>query len=108
LDKETFNRKLKWLMALRFGFALLLLGSTFAYQIGNHYHALDKPIALLYGLSGTIVLLSAVYVLLLPLGNRYRLTFIYVQISIDSACISLIIFVTGGYSSVFSFSTSWL
>lgn len=90
-------------MSLRFGFALLLAGSTFAYQIGNHYYTLDQPIVLLYGLSATIVFLSAVYGLLLPLVSRYRLAFIYVQIGIDSFCISLIIFVTGGYSSVFSF-----
>jgi two-component system sensor histidine kinase PilS (NtrC family) len=103
LDHKTFNRKLKWLMSLRFFFALLLLGSTVAYQIGNHYYAFEQPIVLLYGLSGAIVFLSAVYGLLLGRVNRHRLAFIYVQIGIDSVCISLIIFVTGGYSSLFSF-----
>ncbi len=103
LDRETFNRKLNWLISLRFLFALLLLGSTLAYQIGNQLDAQDTPIAILYGLAGTIVFLSAVYGALLPIAQRYQLPIIYGQIIIDTCCISLIIFVTGGYSSLFSF-----
>ena len=90
-------------MSLRFLFALLLLGSTIAYQIGNQHYSLEEPIVLLYGLSGVIVLLSAIYGLVSPIANRYRLLFISLQISVDAICISLIIFVTGGYASVFSF-----
>jgi two-component system sensor histidine kinase PilS (NtrC family) len=90
-------------MSARFVFALLLMGSTIAYQIGNHLYSLEKSIFMLYGLSGTIIFLSAVYGLLLPIVNRCQRFFIYLQISIDSLCISLIIFVTGGYASVFSF-----
>lgn len=90
-------------MSLRLLFALLLLGATIAYQIGNHQYTLEKPISLLYGLSGTIVLLSTLYGLVGFIANRYPILFVGVQISIDAICISLIIFVTGGYSSVFSF-----
>ena len=90
-------------MSMRFLFALLLLGSTLAYQIGNHFDAQETPIAILYGLAGTIVFLSAVYGALLPFVSRYQLLILYGQISIDTLCITLIIFVTGGYSSLFSF-----
>ena len=103
LDRETFNRKLNWLMSVRFLFALLLLGSTLAYQVGNQFDPQDAPIAILYGLAGAIVFMSAVYGALLPLVKRYQLLIIYGQITIDTLCITLIIFVTGGYSSVFSF-----
>jgi len=103
LDRETFNRKFKWLMSLRFLFALLLLGSTIAYQFGNHLQELTPPFVVLYGLAGTIVFLSAVYGVLQPFVNRYNLFFIYVQIIFDTLCITLIIFVTGGYASIFSF-----
>jgi two-component system sensor histidine kinase HydH len=103
LDKETFNRKLNWLMSIRFLFALLLLGSTLAYQVGNQLDAQDTPIAILYGLAGTIIFLSAVYGALLPIAQRYQLLILYGQISIDTCCITLVIFVTGGYSSLFSF-----
>jgi two-component system sensor histidine kinase HydH len=90
-------------MSIRLIFALLLMGSTIAYQIGKQVYSYETPIVFLYGLSGTIVVLSAVYGILLPIVNRYQLLFIYGQITIDALCISLIIFVTGGYSSVFSF-----
>jgi two-component system sensor histidine kinase PilS (NtrC family) len=90
-------------MSIRLLFALLLMGSTIAYQIGQQVYTFKEPIVFLYGLSGAIVLLSALYGVLLPIVKRYQLLFIYVQITIDALCISLIIFVTGGYSSVFSF-----
>ena len=102
-DKDTVNRKLKWLMSLRLLFALLLMGSTIAYQIGQQVYALDTPLVFLYGLSGAMLVLSAVYGALLPIVNRYQLIFIYGQITVDALCISLIVYVTGGYSSVFSF-----
>jgi len=90
-------------MSLRFLFALLLLGSTVAYQIANNSYSLEKPIVLLYGLSGLLVLLSAFYGLIAPVVRQYLPLFINLQICIDAICISFIIFVTGGYSSVFSF-----
>ncbi|MBR9985934.1 MAG: hypothetical protein KFF68_08495 [Desulfosarcina sp.] len=103
LDRETFNRKLNWLMSIRFLFAVLLLGSTLAYQVGSQFDPQETPIAILYGLAGAIVLMSAVYGALAPLTKRYQRIVIYGQITIDTLCITLIIFVTGGYSSVFSF-----
>lgn len=102
-DKATIDRKLNWLMSLRFVFALLLMGSTIAYQIGNHLYSLDKQVLLLYSLAGGIVIFSAVYGVLQPMVNRCHRFFVYLQIIIDTLCISLIIFVTGGYASVFSF-----
>ena len=90
-------------MSIRFLFALLLLGSTLAYQVGNQFDPQETPIAILYGLAGAIVFMSAVYGALVPLVKRYRLIVIYGLITIDTLCITLIIFVTGGNSSVFSF-----
>ena len=81
----------------------MLLGSTVAYQIANQFKSQETPVAFLYGLSGAIVFLSAVYGVLLPILKRYQFLIIYIQIIIDTLCITLIIFVTGGYSSVFSF-----
>ena len=90
-------------MSIRFLFALLLLGSTLAYQVGNQFDPQETPIAILYGLAGAIVFISAVYGAVVPLVKRYRRIVVYGQITIDTLCITLIIFVTGGYSSVFSF-----
>ena len=90
-------------MSIRFLFALLLLGSTIAYQIANQFDSQETPVGFLYALSGLIIVLSAVYGIFLSILKRYQFFIIYGQIIIDTLCITLIIFVTGGYSSVFSF-----
>ena len=90
-------------MSLRFVFALLLLGSTITVQIAYRNFSLEIPILLLYGLCGTIILLSASYGLIAPIVKRHQILFVYFQICIDAVCISLVVFITGGYSSVFSF-----
>lgn len=102
-DQDTFSRKLNWLMSLRFLFALLLLGSTIVVQIAYRDYRLEIPTLLLYGLCGTIVLLSAFYGLVAPIVKRHQIFFVNFQICIDAICISLVVFITGGYSSVFSF-----
>ena len=102
-DAAAFDRKLTWLMSLRFLFALLLLGATVAYQVGSHLPIVSAPLVLLYGLAGAIVVLSAVYGLTWPLIRRHPLPFIFVQLAADTLSISLIVFVTGGFASVFSF-----
>jgi two-component system sensor histidine kinase PilS (NtrC family) len=102
-DQETFSRKLNWLMSLRFLFALLLLGSTITVQLAYSDFSLEIPVLLLYGLCGTIILLSAFYGLVAPVVKRHQLLFVNLQICIDAICISLVVFITGGYSSVFSF-----
>ena len=94
---------MKWLISLRFVFALLLLGSSIAYQIGDADTAIETPVVLLYWLSGTIIALSILYGLLLSIADPYKSFFVYGQIAVDATCISCIIFLTGGYSSVFSF-----
>lgn len=103
IDPEIFGRKLKWLISLRLVFASLLLGSTIIYQAGRSFDAYEKPIVLLYGLSGTIILLTILYGFWLPFINRYQLLFVGGQIGVDTFCITLIIYVTGGYASLFSF-----
>jgi two-component system sensor histidine kinase PilS (NtrC family) len=102
-DRETFNRYLKWLMSGRFLFALLLLGSTIVYQFGNPSPSLDPPFFVLYIMSITVVLLSGAYALVLPLVHQALRLFVYFQIGVDTLCVTVIIFVTGGYASVFSF-----
>ena len=87
-ESVTFGRKLNWLMSLRFLFALLLLGSTIAYQIANNLYSLEKPIVLLYGLSGLLVLLSAFYGLIAPFVRPYL--FFFIISAINSNFFSLI------------------
>ena len=93
---------MKWLMFLRVLFSTLLLGSAIVLQLGDSSPPIGPPLHLLYGLIAGIFLLSILYALLLPRIKRSRL-FAYVQILIDTVIVTVILFVTGGLSSVFSF-----
>jgi two-component system sensor histidine kinase PilS (NtrC family) len=99
---EDLNFRLKWLMFARVLFTTLLLGSTAIVQLGETPSPLAPPLLVLYGLIIGIFFLSFFYSLMLT-RVRQVLWLAYLQISIDSIIVSLIIFVTGNFSSIFSF-----
>jgi two-component system sensor histidine kinase PilS (NtrC family) len=100
-DKD-FYHKLKWLMFFRLLFATLLLGSSIVLQMGENYPVIHQPLLLLYGLIAAIFFLSFWYAVLLY-RTRHAVWFAYIQIGLDTVLVSLIIFLTGSYSSLFSF-----
>lgn len=89
-------------MLVRVIFTAILLGST----IYAHYRSgrlSDLPYVLvLYYLIGFIFLLSIIYALLFKRIQRQDL-FTYIQFAVDTLIVTLIIFVTGGFYSFFSF-----
>jgi len=89
-------------MLSRVLFTSLLLGSTIILQLGESTSALAPPLLLLYGLIAGIFLLSVTYAIILKYVLQ-GIPFAYIQIGIDTVVVSLIIFVTGCYSSIFSF-----
>jgi len=100
--ESEFYQKLQWLMLSRVLFTSLLLGSTIILQLGESTSALAPPLLLLYGLIAGIFLLSVTYAIILKYVLQ-GIPFAYIQIGIDTVVVSLIIFVTGCYSSIFSF-----
>ncbi len=100
-ESELYT-KLKWLMLFRLLFTSLLLGSTIILQMGEAQSVLALPLVALYSLIASIFVLSFVYAVLLPVITRVKL-FAYVQIGVDTIFVSLIIIVTGGFSSIFTF-----
>ncbi len=108
-DKD-FYKKLKWLTFFRVLFTTLLLGSSIILEIsGKSSSPLAEPLLRLYGLIAGVFVLSFCYSLILKVGlaknipEKARSLFAYIQISIDTFVVTLIIFMTGGFSSVFSF-----
>lgn len=103
---EIYNhdvyQRLKGLMFFRVIFISLLLGSTIVLQLGSTRSLLDKPLLMLYGLISGVVILSISYTILF---NRVKNVerFASIQVGIDTFIISCIIFVTGCFSSIFSF-----
>jgi two-component system sensor histidine kinase HydH len=100
--EEDLYHKLKWLMFFRIIFASILLGSTIIVQLKENYFSPDKSFIALYGLIVIIFFLSIYYAYIFR-TVKIRLLFPYVQIGIDTLLVSLIIFITGSFTSVFSF-----
>jgi two-component system sensor histidine kinase PilS (NtrC family) len=102
VPEEELKNKLKWLMLFRILFSTLLLGSTIILQMGDSPLPLNPPLIILYGLIAAIFVLSFLYTI-----GLYRLKSLnliaYVQIVIDTFVVTVILFVTGNYSSIFSF-----
>jgi two-component system, NtrC family, sensor histidine kinase HydH len=99
-ELDSFH-SLKWLMFLRVIFTTFLLGSAIILQLKEASFQ-SFPILILYGLIILVFFLSFVYAVLLKWVKRYQLL-AYIQISIDTFVVTMIIFVTGNFSSIFSF-----
>ena len=89
-------------MFFRVLFTSLLLGSTIILQLAKSPSPLDASLLVLYGLIVGVFVLSFIYSIMLQRVTRV-LIFSYVQITIDTGVVSLIIFVTGSFSSIFTF-----
>jgi two-component system sensor histidine kinase PilS (NtrC family) len=99
---EDMRFRLKWLMLARVLFTTLLLGSTIVLQLGVAASPLAPGLLVLYGLIASIFFMSFLYTLLLGRVANV-VAFTYVQIGLDTVIVSLVIYVTGNYSSIFSF-----
>ncbi len=100
--ENDLSHKLKWLMFFRILFTSLLLGSTIILHFGESPSPLASPLLVLYGLIAGVFLLSFFYALFLQRVKR-KVLFAYIQIGIDTFVVTLIIFVTGSFASIFSF-----
>jgi len=101
-SEEDLYHKLKWLMFFRIVFASLFLGSTIIVQLKEKSFLPDKSFIALYCIIVIIFLLSIHYAFIFRTA-KFRLLFPYVQIGIDTFLVTLIIFITGSFTSIFSF-----
>lgn len=101
-SEDDLKFRLKWLIFLRVLFTSLLLGSTFTLQMKQGFSAWGQPLLSLYSLIAGLFFLSFIYTLLL---NRIRhlTAFAYLQIFLDTVMVTLIVFLTGNFSSLFTF-----
>ena len=89
-------------MLFRILFSTLLLGSSIIMQLGESPPPLGSPLIFLYGIIALIFFLSVIYALGLYHIKRH-LVFAYIQVIIDTTVVTAILFVTGSFSSIFSF-----
>jgi two-component system, NtrC family, sensor histidine kinase HydH len=95
-------KKIKWLMFFRVLFTVFLLGSTIIVQYGHQLSSPNPQLVLLYGINALVLILSMGYAIILKY-DIYIPALAYLQIILDTAIVSLIVFATGCYSSIFSF-----
>ena len=94
--------KLHKLSVARIVFSALLLGSTLFVQFGRDGSPDPASLAILYGLIAAIFMLSSIYLLL---SKRFQnhLAVAYLQTLGDTFIVTIVLFVTGGFSSLFTF-----
>ena len=102
MPEGELRKKLKWLMLFRILFSTLLLGSSIIVQLGESPRPLSSPLIFLYSIIGVIFFLSVIYALSLY-HIKHHLIFAYIQLVVDTAVVTAILFVTGSFSSIFSF-----
>ena len=100
--EDDLPHKLKWLIFFRILFASLMLGSAILVQVSENPFPLTRSLIVLYGIIVGIFLLSVYYALIFRY-DKLNLLFPYVQIGIDTFIVTVIIFITGSFTSVFSF-----
>ncbi len=96
------STQIKWIILARVVFALVLIVSGLVFSIGEDLSFFSQPFLYLYNIAATILVLSIIYLVWLnKFGNHVLLA--YVQTIIDTFGVTAIIFLTGGYNSVFTF-----
>ncbi|MBW2437311.1 MAG: two-component sensor histidine kinase [Deltaproteobacteria bacterium] len=102
IPEKDYKSKLKGLMFFRLLFSALLLGATIILQLSDSATSMERSFVVLYALIIAIFLISMIYSLLLKRIKK-EVTFAFIQTGVDTFFVTLIIFVTGGFISVFTF-----
>jgi signal transduction histidine kinase len=102
IPEKDYKTKLKGLMFFRILFSALLLGYTIILQLSDSATPIERSLVVLYGLIIAIFLISLIYSLFLKRVKK-EIIFAFIQTGVDTFFVTLIIFVTGGFLSVFSF-----
>lgn len=102
IDSIEIQRGLKWLISFRIVFSIILAFSTLVFSANEKLPFDSRPFVVVYILSLCILVLSLIYALLLQRVGKSPL-FAYFQLILDSFIITAIIYITGSFSSIFTF-----
>lgn len=101
-EPSEFTNQIKWVTLARAAFALVLILSGLIFTMGENLSFFSQPFLYIYNISAVILVLSILYLFWL---NRFKnhLALAYTQTIIDTFTVTAIIFLTGGYNSIFTF-----
>ncbi len=102
MPEKDDKKKLKFLIFLRILFSVLLLGSAIILQLGKTAPPMNPPLVVLYGLIIAIFVISVIYSFTLK-RIKDNITFAFIQTGVDTFFVTLIVLLTGGFISVFTF-----
>ena len=94
--------QIKWVILARTVFALVLICSTLFFSDADLPGRRNTSFLSLYKISGAILGLSVVYLVWLR-WKKYLYGLAYFQVILDTFIVTAIVFVTGGYHSIFTF-----
>ena len=89
-------------MFCRLLFAVFLMGGTIVYRANENLPFLTQPFVYIYWLTGWILILSICYALIFEYFKDDT-AFAYLQIVADTLIVTSIVFLTGCFSSIFTF-----
>ena len=100
-DSELMSQ-IRWLMFFRVIFGIILLISTFYFILWKNLYLHNNSLNFLYGITCLMLFFSSVCLFIF---NKVKNQFMFacIQLVADTVIISLIIYITGGYFSIFSF-----
>ena len=101
LQEKGVDKRLRWLMLSRVAIVTFLLMVTTFIKIQKTEIFPEHVLTWLYALCALTYVLSLAYLLLLKFVKKIRLN-IYIQALIDVALITVLVYITGGISSIYS------
>jgi len=101
-DTTDFSIQIKWIVLSRVIFAIILIVGCLVFSSGENLSFFSQPFLSLYNIAACILILSIVYLIWLNKFKTELLLAYFVTIT-DTFIVTAIIFVTGGYDSIFTF-----
>ncbi len=99
---KDFDNLIKWIILSRVVFVIVLMISCLVFSFGEKLSFFSQPFLSLYNIAVCILLLSIIYLIWLNKFNS-EMILAYVQTITDTFIVTIIIFVTGSYDSIFTF-----
>jgi two-component system, NtrC family, sensor histidine kinase HydH len=100
--QQDMAGQLKWIILARVIFCIVLIFSSLVFSTGENLSFLSQPFVTLYYLAALILFLSVGYGIWLKKGRRLP-ELCYTQILVDTFSVTVIIYVTGSFDSMFTF-----
>jgi two-component system sensor histidine kinase PilS (NtrC family) len=104
-SSDDLQRQLQWLMLCRVIVASFFLGVAVIAQLQRSGSYLAPYLMYLYGLTASVYCITIIYVVLILTISNFKF-FAYAQIMADIMLITVLVFITGGINSIFSFMYS--